>query len=654
MKNYWIIPLLLLALPTMAQRIPVDPKFGKVSDLEMDMTTYEPDTAATALVLYSEDDVHLVIDIDLGVRLRHKTHERIKILKESGRDYADYRLYYRTDNDMGENVRGIKVSTFNREGKKLVETKLDRKMIFDEPYRDGVKSISFSAPNVKVGSVVEVEFEQETNVFYDLPQVYLQRSIPVNKAIAVYTIPEYFSARKMSRGTEPIDYEDKEDVASSAVLQFNNRIETFTVQDLPALRPEGLAYNMDQYMASVDYSLSQFQYPGTAPRNFSSTWPDVDKAICQTAIWTETKARCRFRDEVLALQGQDMEEKAFIVAVRDLVLGKVEWDGTRSMIPGRNAETLRKRSGTAADINALTGSALNDAGYETEPVMIRRRSSGYLPEFHVSLSAYDLFILRIKGPSGTVYYLDAAPKEGYVNVLDDNYLIPNARLVHGEDVPGEWVDLTGLAANQLIVSNEMTLSPDGLLSGKMVAQAANQHSYSLKESYGSYKSMDEFIEEEETEEGVEIVSMDLDGIDEYTQGVTLTEEYERHYDTAGERIYLSPFATKFHNRSTFRSETRKTPLEFPYKQRIAYQVKIRVPESYEIEELPAGDAFTNDDIKARVQFSSSLLQDGQIQVTLVYQQNETFATADEYPGIRAFWERLCGIYDKTIVLKKKP
>ena len=652
MKKYWILPLMLLALPAAAQQIPVDPKFGKVSDLELDMAAYEADTSAAALVLYSEEEVILSIDIDLAVRLRHKTHERIKILKEDGRDYADYKLYYRTDSDLGEAVTGIKVSTFNREGKKLVETKMDKKMIFNEPYRDGVRSVSFSAPNVRVGSVVEVVFEQETNAFYDLPQVYLQRSIPVNEAVAVYTIPEYFYARKMSRGTEPIDYKDKEDVASSAVLQFNNRIETYTVHDLPALRSEGLGYNMEQYMASVDYSLSQFQYPGSAPRNFSSTWADVDKAICQTEIWTETRARCRFRDEVQALLNQGLEEKALIAAVRNLVLGKVEWDGTRSMIPERNADVLRKRSGSAADLNALTGSALNDIGFDTEPVMIRRRSSGFLPEFHVSLNAYDLFILRIKAPSGTVYYLDAAPKEGYVNVLDDNYLISNARLVHGENLPGEWVDLTGLGANQLVVNNEMTLAEDGLLSGRMVAQAANQNSYSLKKTYGSYKSKDEFIEEEETEEGVEIVSMDLDGIDAYTAGVTLTEEYERHYDAAGERIYLSPFATKFHERAAFRNETRKTPLEFPHRQRIAYQVKIKVPETYVIEELPGNDSFTNDAIKARVQFSCSRLQDGQVMVSFIFQQNETFATADEYPSIRSFWERLCSIYDKTIVLKK--
>ena len=47
-------------------------------------STYDADTSAAAVVLLSEDEVTLSVDLDLRMRMVHKTHERIKILKESG------------------------------------------------------------------------------------------------------------------------------------------------------------------------------------------------------------------------------------------------------------------------------------------------------------------------------------------------------------------------------------------------------------------------------------------------------------------------------------------------------------------------------------------------------------------------------------------
>ena len=652
MKRLSAILLLLISWTSFAQQIPVDRKFGKISDAEIDLTTYPLDTSAAALVLFSEDEVTLSLELDLSMRMVHKTHERIKVLKESGRDYASYRLYFRTDHDLGEAVTGIKVSTFNREGNKIVETKMEKKYIFTEPYQDGVKSVSFTPQNVKVGSVIEVSFEQVSNVYYDIPNVGLQRSVPVNLATVSYSIPDFFYARKMTRGSIPVDYTDELKPTTIAGLAVSHRIETYTIKDAPAMRDESFSYNADQYKAAVYYEMVQFQFPGSSPRYFSSTWDQIDKLIRDTDIWTETRAKCRFRDEVLALKDQYQDEKELIAAIRNLVMTKVEWDGTRNMIPQKNAETLKKRSGTAADINALVGSALKEAGFEVEPVMIRRRSSGYLPDFHVSVGAFDLFILRVTGQSGQHWYLDAAPQEGYINVLNDDFLISKARLIHAENTPGEWVDISNLTSNQVVVNSIMTLAPDGLLSGTLNAQSTNEQSYVLKRAYKEYKDMDEFIAEEEMEEGVEIVSMSLDGKDDFSSHVVLNETFERKYDPSSGRIYLDPFATTFHHRSSFRNETRDVPIEFPFRDRIAYQARISIPEGFAFEELPQNELIVCEPLKIRAQFSCTQVDPNIVQVSFVCQQNETQALPDDYPDIRMFWEKLCSIYDKTLVLKR--
>ena len=128
-----VLALLLFFRPEAgAQTIPVNTKFGAVSDAELEMTVYPPDTSAAVVVLYRNQEVEATISSALGFARRIIHTERIKILKESGKDYADFKIYYSTDCEPREYVEGIKVVTYNKENGKTIVNKLPRKLIFDE------------------------------------------------------------------------------------------------------------------------------------------------------------------------------------------------------------------------------------------------------------------------------------------------------------------------------------------------------------------------------------------------------------------------------------------------------------------------------------------------------------------------------------------
>ena len=84
-----LVAALSLAVAASAQTIPVNHKFGSVSDREIDMTVYEPDTSAVAVVLYRDYNLDLVFDPKLEIVQIIQVHERIKILKEAGKEYAE-------------------------------------------------------------------------------------------------------------------------------------------------------------------------------------------------------------------------------------------------------------------------------------------------------------------------------------------------------------------------------------------------------------------------------------------------------------------------------------------------------------------------------------------------------------------------------------
>ena len=178
MKNLLLVLLLAAAsLASQAQSIPVDTKFGAVSDAELELTEYAQDTSAAVLVLYRHRDVLISLNGQGEFYRKEVFQERVKILKESGKSYPEYKLYYREPQDF---VTDIKVVTYNMSGGKKTTDKLSKKMIFDEEVSGKIHSVSFAAENVRVGSVVEVTYTQKNPRIADFDGISLQDDVPLN------------------------------------------------------------------------------------------------------------------------------------------------------------------------------------------------------------------------------------------------------------------------------------------------------------------------------------------------------------------------------------------------------------------------------------------------------------------------------------------
>ncbi|MBR4805027.1 MAG: hypothetical protein IK042_00820, partial [Bacteroidales bacterium] len=105
--------LMLFATAAAAQTIKFNPKLDAVSEEEVKMTSYAPDTSAKALYIYKGmfRSVYLTPVADFAVEKTYRY--RIKILKESAKDLATFQMIYRTDGDFSEKITDIKVTTFN-------------------------------------------------------------------------------------------------------------------------------------------------------------------------------------------------------------------------------------------------------------------------------------------------------------------------------------------------------------------------------------------------------------------------------------------------------------------------------------------------------------------------------------------------------------
>ena len=88
----------------------------------------------------------------------------------------------------GKKLKSLHVSTYNLENGEIVKTGLTEKEMFDENPKDEVRKLKIAFPNVKTGSILEVEYTVNSGSG-NLRNWYFQRQIPVLHSSYSATIP---------------------------------------------------------------------------------------------------------------------------------------------------------------------------------------------------------------------------------------------------------------------------------------------------------------------------------------------------------------------------------------------------------------------------------------------------------------------------------
>lgn len=200
MKTALIWILLLLGCQGFAQQTATDSfkpsmKYGKPSEEELAMTTYAPDTSATAVVLYSKCEVRYDL-LANNFRILYNYEVKIKVLKSEGASYADIRIpYYSNESNavitLKESISQLDASAYNMEGGETVRTKMKRDLVFTERINKQYMQLKFSIPAVREGTVFEYKYQLSSDLYYSINLWEAQRDIPVIFTQYDITIPEY-------------------------------------------------------------------------------------------------------------------------------------------------------------------------------------------------------------------------------------------------------------------------------------------------------------------------------------------------------------------------------------------------------------------------------------------------------------------------------
>ena len=649
-----ILAMILISADVFAQTIEINKRFGKVSKEEVEMKEYPADTSASAIMLYENTLVSIDFDASGGFKLNTKKHQRIKILKEDGLDWGDVEMIYYYSNILRDNISGIDVVTYNLVDGKVVETKMPGKYIFRDDYTEDYKKLSFSAQEVRVGSVIEIRYAVNSNIYWEIDEIYFQKTIPVNISECTVRLPEMFEFNKKQLGFNPVKYEYAAETGSlslgaGSTYTYTVNVDKYSATEIPAFKKEPYVYNADQYYTALHYDIKTLTIPGSVYENFTVNWADVDNSYLDSDMMRRFRAQCQFKDEMaaLALEGSDVEK---IAAVVDFVKGKVQWNRDYDILPQIISQAVKAQSGSNADINCIIAGCLREAGYAVEPVMVKFRSSGLLLDFQPEMHPYDTFILKVDAPDGKSYYLDGGASGGYVNILNPLMLVERGRILR-PDGRSEWVDLTKLGRSGTIMNVRAKVTPEGLLTGSVDARFSGQDSYREKASYNSFDDEDGYIEDIENDNLIEVIEFEAADMKKYSSSASYNYTYEDELTESGDRIYINPFVTRFHSKDSFKSIKREYPIDFPYAYMVNYMFTLDIPEGYMVEQLPENALVKLQGLDATLKLLASE-RGPAIMISFSYTQNKMTGLASDYESIREFWQYMNDVYESMIVLKK--
>ena len=465
----------------------VNMKFGKPTKEEMQMTTYEAEPDAEAVVLCRLTDVEYSIQ-QTGYLVDYREKVRIKVLKPSGVRYAKVVVPFlkntpidnrnssskkvlkvdATDNNSvsssfeeqagamttadldrysEESVEDVKATAYNLQGSKVVKSVLKKGAFVETKIDDQHYQVEFTVPDVKEGTVIEYEYTLHSELFWLLHDWFAQCEIPVVYAKLDMNIPRYLLFNLEEHGVQRLITScesgtmrfklESDPLAAQTVVPSNHYISVG--RNLKGMKQGNGVWSMQDNCAGITALLKHYSMRGAAVVDYTRTWEQIDEMVLKSDdLGKQLQEHSPLAAELKEAKIEeiaDMRQRA--EAVAKLVLSKVEWNGRYEMSPANTEETLKNGGGSNVDINMLLLQSLQDVGLNAAPVMLRMRNQGVLTMDYPSVQKYTTFIVGVVLPQGNLY-LDASSADGHFNALPELLQVEKARLVLKEK-KCQWV-----------------------------------------------------------------------------------------------------------------------------------------------------------------------------------------------------------------------
>jgi hypothetical protein len=633
-------------------------KYGNATMDELNMTVYLPDTTASAVILLKKGDIRFVYSDLYGFQFEYELQVKIKILKTEGLDWCNQSIsYYEADRSSKEQVNGLSGTTYTLEDGKVTKTKLSKEFISDEDIDNKLKVKKFTMPAAKVGSVIEYKFTLVSDFYYELREFKFQESIPVAYTYFEAKLPEYFRYNISFQGyvalkTERVPtnesfyirYKDDYGQNQSATVRCTAELIKSEGRNIPAMKRESYLWTIENYITKLSFELQSIQMPYSMTKSMSNTWANIDNDILSSGSFGgNLKKADLFKGEIA--KGELTVDRA--KEIQNMVKHRVKWNDKRAFGPGNLKDVLKNGMGNTAEMNFLLINALLAGGFDAFPVIMSTRSNGRLPLSHPSVAAFNYVITGLKIDT-LMYYTDASSKYGDWNLLPENCMVPQARIMKQNGC--KWIDLSAISSGSVLRTARFSFE-DSKYTGKINDTRRGSAALAMKEYYYNHKNKEDFIESLAKKSNCEIDNFSISGTDDTSAPLKITYNQVSDASLGDDFLYINPMIDKQFSENPFKEEKRVYPVEFDYPVNYLQVADILIPDGYVVDELPqaAKMVLNDDDIVLTYRMAHT---DNIIKLHYQYQLKRLMFLPEEYEHLRDFYAKIIAKNSEQIVLKK--
>ena len=646
-------------------------KYGKPSKEELSLTSYAPDTTATAIYLFHQGQSDFVYHD--GFQLTTEHWVRIKILKPQGVSYADVSVpyYSPTDRDEGqERASDIEGCSYNMENGKCIKTSMKRESISFERINNLYKMLKFSLPAVKEGTVIEYHYKLYSDYFSHIDNWMMQEELPMLYNQYKITIPHVFIYNIELRGKDYIQVKQRDSSIHATEREGGSvggvskdftvsaQETTFTSRNLPAIRQdEPYCWCPEDYKVQVSFDLQGTQFTPNEYKPYSQKWEDVDNQLLKpenTQFGKYLSFTNPFRPETKQAYNSEMSFEEKIICAFQILKKKMAWNGRYQLYSKELEKVIPKRNGSNADLNFILISILKDFGLEAYPVVLSRRSSGMLPYNFPSLQKLNTFIVAIYDINKQKYvFLDGSMDVPALNILPLELSVNKARILSPKvKEEKKWVNVMALADNKSFMKIEARMEGNQvkghrstILYGQEAVeyQANEKHKQdSIVSAPGSNASQKNKL----TVTNLKVKKQENDWalIEEEFDFVLQTDQTDSH-------LYINPMLFPQLKSNPFIQTERVLPIEFPYPYKFTMLTTLTLPEGYEVEETPQPQVIRTqgDGLQCKYMIQR---QGNTISLNYIFHLKEPIFLTEQYKQLQELWTKAIEKNNALIVLKK--
>ena len=628
--------------------------FMDIPQEQLEMTSYQVDTTATAVVLHDYGRISVTGPVFSMQVYSH--NRRIKILKKGGLEQGNIEIPYYSYQDT-ERFINIMIAVSSPDGETYYLTEKD---IFTEKKNKYWSAKKIAVPKLEVGSIIDCYYEIESSRLVQLREWYFQTDIPILFSELIVQFHENFSYMYLFQGFESMEKTLKgdttimEDSFTKAIIEPIK----FTVTDIPALKTEPFITTVDDYRLRIRFQCTQYgNFYTEKIEKILSDWKTVTGKILDNPYfevqYTKGKRCGKILKAAAPILKKEIPPLEKAKALYTFINNNVEVNQNSGIyVENSLNEAFEKKTGSKSELNLMLLALLRKAKIESYPVLISTRDNGYPIQEHPIVDQFNRTILLVI-IDGKEYFVEQGNKFCPFGQLSRNSM--NRSGYRLRKPIGKWLDITPNKSKKIIIS-DFNLDDEGNLKGEISANYTNIEAADNREYWKTEE------EEKTWEEELEntIVDFELDSVTVENEK-DLEKPFKVHFQgdfsgaliDVGDFVYINPFIFSDFLENPFKSEERQYPVDFPHPFSNQFIINIKYDtEDYYVEELPKDTKFELLGKTVTVRYAAQEKEPGWIQVTYALSVNEPYFPEDTYENLRSLFDITAEKLGEQIVLRK--